>query len=672
MPGQASVVVGVDLEPGSSPSSSREPLYAVVVLRDGEVYAQHEGVPLRRLVRLIWEHRPGTLAIDNIYELGEDEAAVARFASLLPPDVEIVQVTRLGGEFVDVREAARRAGIQASYGKPGPLATALLAARLAHLGYGSRVRIVEEKTRILVARGRRSPSPGGTSQQRYNRRIRGSLLRISREIKKRLDEHGFDYDMIFRRSEGGIERAVFIVYAPRSKLEGIVKPHKGHDVRVEITPIYSSRITFEDAEEPAPPKPVIVGIDPGVTVGLAILDLAGRPLLLHSGKDLDRGEIISIVKKHGSPVVVATDVADVPDTVKKLAASLGVPVYSPPQDLPTLEKQEILQQYSRTYGVEARDTHARDALAAAVKAYRSLEQKLRQAEAYASRIGLDISLDAVKAAVARGRSIAEAVEAEIDRIMRQSQVGEERPVRVEAEKPPTSDERVRRLEEEILDLKKERNRLRQKIRTLEWTVEELERRLREKTLEFSIEVARDREVEMLQREVQTLTSRIRRLEEEVEELRSKAGRLVDALASLYRGAALQVRVVEKLTMTGLRESERLYGPLRRGEVVYVRNPNVYELEAVARLREAGVAGVLMDRSEGGGLVSVLRRSIVPVAVLSDYLVLAEEGVVLVEPRVLEDLERLREDLRRRVERRIDLSRIVEEYRRKRLTELRES
>ncbi len=669
---QARVVVGVDLEPGSSPSAGKEPLYSVVVLRNGEVYAQHEGVPLRRLIRLVWEHRPSVLAVDNIYELGEDEASVARFAGLLPPDVEIVQVTRVGGEFVDVREAARRAGIQAGYGKPDPLTTALLAARLADMGYGSRVRIVEEKTRILVARGRRSPSPGGTSQQRYNRRIRGSLLRVSREIKKKLDEHGFDYDMIFRRSEGGLERAVFVVYVPRSRLEGIIKPHRGHDVRVEITPIYSSKIMFEDAEEPAPPRPVIVGIDPGVTVGLAILDLRGRPLLLHSKKDLDRGEIISIVKKHGSPVVVATDVAEVPDTVKKLAATLGVPVYSPPQDLPTLEKQEILQQYSKLYGVDVRDTHARDALAAAVKAYRSLEQKLYQAEAYASRIGLDISLDAVKAAVARGRSIAEAVEAEIERIMKQTQVREERTARVEVEKPSVSDERVRRLEEEILDLKKERNRLRQKIRTLEWMVDELERRLREKTMEFSIEVARDREVEMLQREVQTLTSRIKRLEEEMEELRLRAGRLAEALKTLYRGEALQARVVEKLTMSGLRDSEKAYGELRRGEVVYVRNPNIYEKDAIQRLREAGVAGVLLDKPEGGGLVDALQRSIVPVARLGDYLVMAEGDVILVNPGVAGDLERAREELRRRVEHRLDLARIVEEYRRKRTTSLRGS
>jgi len=38
-----------------------------------------------------------------------------------------------------------------------------------------------------------------------------------------LDSHGFDYDMIIRRSKAGLEGAQFVVYAPRESLYGIIR-----------------------------------------------------------------------------------------------------------------------------------------------------------------------------------------------------------------------------------------------------------------------------------------------------------------------------------------------------------------------------------------------------------------------------------------------------------------
>jgi len=652
------IVMGVDIFSGN-PSSKEEALYSVVILKGGSIYAEYESVPLSRLVRLSWEHRPEAIGIDNIYELGSSEEDVARIAALLPPDTVLRQVTLWPEGFITLREAARRVGINLPQAKLSSIETARIAAELAYRGVGSRIKVVEEKTRIIVARGHRGGRPGGMSSQRYNRRVRAAILRMTREIRRRLDSNGFDYDLVFRKSEGGLERAVFIVYAPRSRLQGIVRNMNNIDIRVEVRPIYSSRLEFEYPRTSRKAGYLIVGIDPGVTLGLALLDLSGRPVLLSSYKEFDRTEIISVVERSGVPVLMATDVRSVPEAVKKLAAAFNVPIFSPPQDLSTMEKHEIAQSYAAKYGVKIPDTHVRDALAAAVKAYRSVEQKLAQAESYLSRIGLDLSKDMIKVAIIRGKTIAEALEEEIERLM-SSTPREPRHVQPHLEEKARSEDygREQRLEEEIRRLKLEKASMARRIKELRWRIDELEQALNTRSRELNIELIRDREIENLRVRNKGLAEKIGELEEKVKQLEERIGELRELLSMAARGEVIPVIIVDKLTTTGLQRLGRKPG---KGEIVYVANPNIYEAEAVAGLADLGVAGVLVDQAEGGGLLDALRRSGIPVLTLHDYLVYMDDSILLVDPRVREVAKEEKRRLRE-MRRKLDLARLIEEYR----------
>ncbi|HID41000.1 MAG TPA: DUF460 domain-containing protein, partial [Pyrodictium sp.] len=371
--------------------------------------------PLYRLIRLIWEYRPDILAIDNIYELASSEKELVKITSMLPPDLNIVQPTRLpDGSLVDLRRLAKLAGLDTGSGKLSPARTAYLTALLASMGYGSRIRFIEEKTRIVIAKSRRLKH-GGMSSPRYQRRVRSAVLRAVKDVKRILDRHRLDYDLMFRKSGGGLDSAVFIVYVPRSRLNGIIKPHEDSDVRIEIQPVYSSRIVFEtDASDHLnQTKPyIIVGIDPGISTGVAAVDLNGQPVFAFSRRGIDRSEVIELISRHGIPVLIATDVRPAPVFVRKLAAAMGVPVYEPPASLSVEEKRSIVEEYTRRHPELRRvtDAHVRDALAAAVKALHMHESKMRQIESYTARLGLDIDVDAVKADVIKGATIAEAVE----------------------------------------------------------------------------------------------------------------------------------------------------------------------------------------------------------------------------------------------------------------------
>lgn len=124
------------------------------------------------------------------------------------------------------------------------------------------------------------------------------------------------------------------------------------------------------------------------------MDLNGR--LVGSGceKEASDERIVHIVSKIGIPVLVAADTNPPSHFVQKVAARLNVRVFCPPESMTKLEKRHI--------GAKIEDVHIRDAYAAAVKAYRKYQNRLRQIDALRVRNKEDL-----KKMVIRGERIAE-------------------------------------------------------------------------------------------------------------------------------------------------------------------------------------------------------------------------------------------------------------------------
>ena len=72
----------------------------------------------------------------------------------------------------------------------------------------------------------------------------------------------------------------------------------------------------------------------------------------------------------GIPVLIASDTYPASSFVQKMAARLNAKVFSPKESMTRIEKREI--------GREIDDPHIRDSYAAAVKAYRRYQNRLRQ------------------------------------------------------------------------------------------------------------------------------------------------------------------------------------------------------------------------------------------------------------------------------------------------------
>ncbi len=650
--GSEDLCMGVDIESGSPEGGNAR--YSLVVIKcGGPLIYKAESSSLARLVRVAWDYRPRRLGVDNVYELGGDERRLSRVLSLLPPDLEVFQVTLVDGVFLDVREAAVRAGIVEDFSKMNPLRTSHVVAMLACMGYGTSVRSVEEKTVVQVSK-LRSHSSGGWSQQRYQRRVRAAIHSVATSIKEALDRAGLDYDYYYKESRGGLESAVFTVYAPRDVVRGVVEEVRGPDYVVKVKPVYRSKLLVATGGRGLQSRPLIVGVDPGVTTGVALVDLDGRILHVTSIRAADRGSVVELISRYGKPVIVAVDVSEVPDSVRKLATQLGANIYTPPHDLSSIEKRDLIERFAGE--VKLRDSHERDALAAAYKAYLSLREKLEDVEEKLRDMGAEIEREEVKRWVLEGLSLAEALERALEKAIEDVEFREGR-VRREERRVQQVD--VTEYLVEIERLRAQRESLEARVRELEESLRDYERRLRDAQSTIRVEIARDAEIAKLKSRVEALEREVDRLRAEKERLEEEVVRIAKTITAVSTGELVLARRIPILTVRNLRREEEFRG----GDIVIVDNTNMFENEAVAELARMKVKAVLLH-SLDSPLANILREKLIPALDARKYRIEEIHGIVLVESKVLGDAEVERERLKA-LRKPPDIERIVEEYRRER-------
>ncbi len=659
--------MGLDIAWGSPLSRTNPPHYAVVIVDDqGRLVYETHGAPLKRVIRLVWEYKVRRIGIDNVFELAPTSRGIAKLLSLLPDDAELYQVTLDGGSFATLREQAAKIGIELA-SKPRPLQSAYVCALLALNKIGTPIRAVEHKTKIIVSRAR-SVGSGGSSANRYARGMRSAILRTVRAIKESLDAASISYDLVFRKGRGGLDSAVFIVYAPRSALHGIVKPFHGNDVRVVLRPEYRS-IVFLDEATGSRKNFVIVGVDPGIETGLAVLDLSLRPLLVKSARELDRASILNLVYSVGIPILVATDKNPPPDTVKKIASTLGVPLYVPPRSLSVAEKEQLIEWLRRRTRASIRidTTHERDALAAAIRAYRLYERKFAEIERRIRELGLDVDVDELKLLLVKGKSVDEvlehAVESYINEILYAQSDSE--PPRFKIRQPQGSeDEHVRNLEKRVEELVRERDHLREEVAELRKRVEELEFELRYKPpMQVDEAIYRDRLIVELREKIRQLQSHIAAVEAERDELKKMVARFENIVKSLVRRDLVAIPRLQALTLSELQRIDI------DSEAVFLEKQYL-DLDAVAPLRERGT--VVLFRSCSDEFKKQLFDNGIPVHCGIEIAEQLETVVLVPRSELEEAVEKARKDLKEYVEAKEreqrrelsieDLIKIVEEYR----------
>lgn len=114
----------------------------------------------------------------------------------------------------------------------------------------------------------------------------------------------------------------------------------------------------------------IVGIDAGINVGYAVLDLSGKLIASGTLKGASSEKVVEVISTYGIPLLIASDTSPPSHYVQKVSARLNVKLFHPQESMSKIEKKQI--------GKEIDDPHIRDSFSAAVKAFRKYQNRLRQ------------------------------------------------------------------------------------------------------------------------------------------------------------------------------------------------------------------------------------------------------------------------------------------------------
>jgi hypothetical protein len=152
-------------------------------------------------------------------------------------------------------------------------------------------------------------------------------------------------------------------------------------------------------------KPLIVGVDIGITTGLAIYDLNRNLLHVGSKRNISIDNVIREISFYGKPLIIATDKKRTPQPIRKIAASFNCKVFSPDHDLTIEEKEEIIR-------IPIKDIHEKDALAAATYAYKHFAPQFNNIDRNLDSLGLSQYRDKVMELIINkeAKNIAEAIE----------------------------------------------------------------------------------------------------------------------------------------------------------------------------------------------------------------------------------------------------------------------
>jgi predicted RNase H-like nuclease (RuvC/YqgF family) len=514
------VVLGLDRLPSYSG-------FSLVLAEQSRIILKKEVVSKEDVLELVRLHKVDAVAIDNIYELGSEQDIKSFMSYLYNADLIQITGSPIHG-FKPLSVIGRELGITRGE-KLFPLKSAEVCARAVFSGQGFVVKLFDPETRVTISR-RRSFGPGGMSAGRFRRSVQGAILSLAKGIESALRTRGIDYDLSLKKGSHGIESASFIIYAPRNQLSGIIRPLRTSSVNVKITPLFSRSFDYAPIgvkAEQLHKRHLIVGVDPGMVSGLAVLDLNGNVVHLSSGRGISRGQITRIVASLGRALIFASDVRPPPSMVLKLSASHNAITYFPEQSLRTSEKLEIVEKLELEQKIEVADSHQRDALSAAFKAYSFYKNKLEQCASHVKELGVQVNLDDIKAQVIKGMSIKDAIASSTtpppDRPLRKKRKTSER-------------ELINVLESKLLNIQSERDSLSLKVKALEEKIEELE-------LELRLAKRKERvpampETYEMERRIGALLGEVAKLRADLESEKTKNLKMLSEMASLASGVSL--------------------------------------------------------------------------------------------------------------------------------------
>ncbi len=273
---------------------------------------------------------------------------------------------------------------------------------------------------------------------------------------------------------------------------------------------------------------IVVGLDPGITTGIAIFSLKGELKEVFSKKGMSKPEIVRFILSRGSPVVIATDKKKIPKLVEEIASALAVPVFSPEEDLKVKEKNELAKE------LKPKSSHERDAIAAGLYFFKKHKRKFREIERTLESMGLEMHIDRVKELLIKGKAknLSQALELAL---------GEKIEIKKEKVRKPAKMERKKIKKDKLKELERKYEIAQEYIEKLQKRVKELEEQ-KNKLLEERLKESKEiRESVLREKEIELRDNIIRNLRAELEKEKKLRKMLEEKLDMLEEERVIEAR-----------------------------------------------------------------------------------------------------------------------------------
>ncbi|MCE7698706.1 MAG: DUF460 domain-containing protein [Methanobacterium paludis] len=454
---------------------------------------------------------------------------------------------------------------------------------------------------------------------------------------------------------------------------------------------------FETEKTSEGQRGIIVGFDPGLTVGIAILDLNGKILSVTSFKEISLAEIIKHIMSQGKAVLIATDVYPPPKTVKKLASSLNSKIHSPYRSMSIESKIGLVGEYiGETSAADVskvirsdevpQNDHERDALAAAIKTYKDYRNKLEQIEKRAENFELpDHVVDDIKIMVINDVSISNAIESvlkvqrELENVADVENEDEEFDlgtsfIEEEGLETPTSrleiskfKKRLKAQDKQINNLKQKNSQLQQDIEKYRSEISKLESKLDKLYYEYSRDI-------LYKKEMASKVETIKRLQGKYNEEKARRCELEENLRLIKSTKDLElsknvvpVKIIESFTKEGIKRACD-YWKIKKGDVVFLRSSEGGGTQTASLLIHMGIKAVIIADKMAHQAEEEFEKHKVPIldAKMME-LEMIDEFAIIKSETLKKQIGQWNKDMEARLlkEERKKLLKVIDEYRAKR-------
>jgi Uncharacterized conserved protein len=614
-------ILGLDIEPNYSGNYRT---FSIALIKDDEVKIKKTNVNLREIIFLIKKFNVELIATDNIFELASNERELRKLFIYFPSRTRIIQITgNPASPSSTLVEVARKYGFQVP-SKLQPLETAVLVAKLASLGVGYPIKLQEDETFIIVSKAM-EPSAGGMSMDRYKRNVYANIQYTVNYIRNLLNVNGLKYDLFFsKRSKEG---CVFLVYSNKEEVKKFVKPYKGYGIKVRIIPVVKTSNIFSSISN-ITARPLIVAVDPGLSVGLAILGLDGSLVSLESLKYAGINSIIEYIIQKGKPLIITSDKCRASNMVNKLATKFGSALILPDKDLGVEEKKKLVENYTNLFEIGNRkiNSHMRDALAAAYFTFKKIYPTLVKIESelkdfLLSKEDMNKIFEKI---IKEKRTLREAFEETI----KDESYEELKVPSVKIQKQELNDKSLEILKRRVDELERITNFQSLKLQEKDSIIAKLKQEVEKLKDENYLNIKKNVEVSLLKRRIEDLLNENKRLEEEIIEGKLIIRKLIDKIKELKKREQDVFIIIDNLENI---ENEKIIG-----EVVVTKNINKISNKILTLLASSKVKLIVTLKEVPKEIVYFLNNHgivVLKIDELDHYII---ENIVFLNPKQIKE------------------------------------